>query len=522
MHDVSLLLVSPHLPPPSQRNPLVFSTSSIHFLGDRVLDHVLCGEPAQHLELRVTVLSQWIQVAQLLKTRGDMVGYLAIMMAVLSPPILRLRETWSAISPTLVEELRETGGNAMRILERRRLDGRPETPDGRAFVPRGVGVDFPCSDGVPFFGDLVHCMDDAYSSRDRTINYQKMVQGVKAIAESLANWKRDWIDTNLDLATRKKTEIKEVEQIQQILRHLNANNQTPPSANSTVYFDKSLSCEPSSTGLYLQSHYHQTLPLSTGAGIPLIFTDICANFSLFDRSDTLAISSSMHKKTPSSGLGSPISTSGGYPIGAQSNQNLRAPVSPRPQQAIRRTRSFPPSRPTVQTTGYDDLDFTTHERTAVLHGGDNAMLRAIRDVAGVGQQLFHSKDGELVLKSITDESQSRPTSVIETTSNRQSMVSRRYSQVLSANVSPRVSMYGDSIPNTPLREGFDLDVPSPVTSLVVVPKGGTLERLVDILVLGVEEFSRRMNRSEGGDSRPPMLHMDMDVFTITFFATYRR
>ncbi|KAI5849047.1 hypothetical protein BZA05DRAFT_339456 [Tricharina praecox] len=149
------------------------------------------------------------------------------------------------------------------------------------------------------------------------------------------------------------------------------------------------------------------------------------------------------------------------------------------------------------------------------------MLRAIRDVAGVGQQLFHSKDGELVLKSITDESQSRPTSVIETTSNRQSMVSRRYSQVLSANVSPRVSVYGDSIPNTPLREGFDLDVPSQATSLVVVPKGGTLERLVDILVLGVEEFSRRMNRSEGGDSRPPMLRMDMDVFTITFFATYR-
>ena len=519
--DISLLLMSPHLPIPTHRNPLVFSTSNIHFLGDRVFTHILCGEAEHDIEHRAAVLSQWINVARILRENGDMVGFLAITMAVLSPPILRLRETWSIVSPALIAELKTSGITAMRVLERRKLGVMSDDSNCRAVIPNGAGKEYPCSDAVPFFGDLLHCMDEAYASRDRTIDYQKMVQGLEAIQASLASWKSGWVDRNSNFDASKEIDTREVEQIQSCLQFLNSNNQEPPSNNSVLYFEKSLACEPSITGVYLQSHYHQKLPLSTGANVPLIFTDIRASFSLFDRSDTLAISGTLNKK-PTSGLGPPAgNSSNAYPVGAQSNQNLRPPTS-HGQPQIRRTRSFPPSMPSAQTTGYDDLDFTTRERTALLHGGDNAMLRAIRDVAGVDEQLFHSKDGELVLKAVSDDSQSRPASVIETTSKRQSLVSRRYSQIQSASVSPRMSAQIDfSMPNTPLREGFNLDNP---LSLPVVPKGGTLERLVDILVLGVEDFSKRMNRSddENADKPPSQLRMNMDVFTITFFATFRR
>lgn len=524
-NDISLLLVSSHLPIPSHRNPLVFSTSSIHFLGGRVFSHILCGESVHNIEHRVAVLSQWIDVARILRENGDMVGFVAITMAVLSPPILRLRETWSSMPPDLIEKLKKSGGSAMRVLERRKLGVMSDDSSFRAVIPNGAGREYPCADAVPFFGDLLHCMDEAYASRDRNIDFQKMVQGLEAIQASLASWRTGWVDLNPHFDSSRQIDTREVEQIQSCLQFLNSNNQEPPSNNSVVYFEKSLACEPSYTGVYLQSHYHQKLPLSTGVNVPLIFTDIRASFSLFDRSDTLAISGTLNRKTtsPSSGLGPPGNSSNAYPTAAQSNQNLRPPTS-HGQPQIRRTRSFPPTHPSGQTTGYDDLDFTTRERTAVLHGGDNAMLRAIRDVAGVDQQLFNSKDGELVLKAITDDdSVSRPTSVIETTSKRQSVVSRRFSQIHSANVSPRVSMNMESysIPNTPLREGFDLDNP---VSLLVVPKGGTLERLVDILVLGVEDFSKRMNRSdeENADKPQSLLRMNMDVFTITFFATFRR
>jgi len=519
--DISLLLVSPYLPLPRYNNPLVFSTSNIHFLGDRVLHHVLCGESAIRIDRRVAILSRWIEVAQLLKSKGDMVGYLAITMAVLSPPILRLRETWSCVSLHLVDELKATGGKAMRVLERRRLNEQSEASDGRAFVPKGVGVEFPCSEGVPYFGDLLHCMDEAYSSRDRIISYFKLVQGLQAIEKSLSKWRMDWVDKCPGLKSRKPIDTREEERIQNCLQFLNSRNQNPPSANSSLYFEKSLVCEPSWTGMYLQSHYHQKLPLGTGANIPLIFTDIRASFSLFDRSDTLAILGTLHRKTPNSGLGSPINTPGAFPAGTQPNQNLYSPTSHGQQrQTLRRIRSFPPSKP-AQTTGYDDLDFITLQRTAVLHGGHNALLRAIRDVAGVNQRLFYSKDGELVLKSITDEFQSRPTSVIETTSNCQHLVPRRHSQILTTGVAPEVSMNGVICePPTLARKWSNFDNP---LTLLVVPKGGTLERLVDILVLGVEDFSRRMISSEGQCSRiSPLLRMNMSVYTITFFATFRR
>jgi hypothetical protein len=516
--DISLLLVSPHLPPQNHRNPLVFGSSNVHFLGERVLNHVLCGDATRSVDQRVVLLSRWIRVAEFLKQRGDVVGYVAIIMAVLSPPILRLRETWSAMCPKLLAELRDSGTKVMLLLERRRFSAQSDISDGRVLVPMELGVEMTNSQGIPFFGDLCHCMDEAYASRNRNVDYQKMDHGLKLITASLNRWKTEWVGRVSGIGPERDT--KEEEGIQNCLHSLNLNLQNPPSVNSTFFFEKSLACEPSPSGMYLQSHYHQKLPLSTGANIPLIFTDIQVSFSLFDRSDTLAISGNLHKKSPSSGLASPANTMGSYPIGVQLNHNLRPPAS-QGQQTLRRTRSFPPSIPSGQTTGYDDLDFTTRERTAVLQGGDNAMLRAIRDVAGVGQRLFHSKDGELVLKSITDDSQSRPSSVIERTSKRQSVVSRRYSQIHSAGASPRASVHGDvSLPTTPAREGFNLD---PTPSLLVVPKGGTLERLVDILVLGVEDFSRRMTGpAKGGSSRPPLLRMDMNVFTITFFATFRR
>lgn len=521
VNDISLLLVSPHLPPPSHRNPLVFSTAGIHFLGERVMKHVLYGESVSSLELRADALAHWIHVALLLKAKGDMVGYLAITIAVLSPPILRLRETWSLLEPSTVLDLRDSGGKAMRILERRRLSGETETADsGRAFVPRGVGTKIPTSKAVPFFGDLCHCMDDTYAHRGRNIDFQKSVVGLEAMHLALEKWKKEWVDW--EGVQQTKDDTPEDEQIQICLESLNANNQNPPAANATMFFERSLMCEPSISGLYLHAHYHQKLPLSTGANIPLVFTDVLPSYAIFDRYHALQITSNLHKKTPSSGLGSPGIAAPAY---TPNSQNLRPPVAHSQPPHIRRTHSFPPSKPNAQTTGYVELDHTTRQKTEGLHGEDDAMIRAIRDVAGVGQQLFYSKDGELVLKAITEEdTRSRPSSVIENTSSRQSTSSRRYSQIHSNGASPRMSTHSENSPSTPIttptKEEFGSNPASESSrALLVVPKGGTLERLVDILVLGVDDFSKRMNSSE--ESNPP-LRMNMDVFTVTFFATFRR
>ena len=91
----------------------------------------------------------------------------------------------------------------------------------------------------------------------------------------------------------------------------------------------------------------------------------------------------------------------------------------------------------------------------------------------------------------------------ETTSNRQRMASRRPSQIQSNSASPRASVVVDDVfsvtISTPTKDdGLQMDS-SP--SLLVVHKRGTLERLVDILVLGVEDFSERMDISEVGEPK---------------------
>lgn len=519
--DLSLLLMLPSTSSPTHRNPLVFTSSSLHFLTDRVFHHTLTGEATASLGFRVNILSQWLEVAELLKRMGDMVGWLAVIMAISSPAILRLRETWSLVDPGLVELYSKGGRVLMMTLNRRRLNYERTGSEAHVFAPEGIGIDVAQADVVPFFGDLCYCMDEAYSNRGATIDYPKYVQGMKGVLRSLEKWKV-WFASKAKDSTLEQEDRKEVEQLQRCFRELNHNNLNPPSTTSQVYFDMSLVCEPSSTGMYLQSHYHQRIPLSIGANIPLVFTDVLPRFSLFDREDTLAIAGGNHNKKPSGGGLAPSQQHLGP---SQSNQNLQPPIPA--SKPLRRVRSFPPSSKapsSTHTTGYDLLDFTTRERTAGLLSGDESMLRAIRDVAGVSQQLFYSKDGELVLKSITEEgNSSRPASVIEvTSSSRVSVTSRRISvQMHSTGPSPRISIYGEgNMPTSPTAL-LDLELAKP--TLQVVPKGGTLERLVDILVLGVHDFSKRMNCSEGTDpDAQPWLVMDMNVFTVTFFATFRR
>lgn len=520
--DLSMLLMSPNLPSPTHRNPLVFTSTNLHFLTDRVFQHVLTGEAATTLNFRVNILSQWLEVAELLKRMGDMVGWLAVIMAVSSPAILRLRETWSMIDPGLVELYCKGGRVLMMTLNRRRLNYERTGSEAHVFAPEGIGKEVARADVVPFFGDLCYCLDDAYASRNATVDYPKVIQGMKGVLRSLEKWKI-WFASKVENSTLEQEERKEVEQLQRCFKELNHNNINPPSATSQVFFDMSLVCEPASTGMYLQSHYHQRLPLSIGANLPLVFTDVITRFSLFDREDTLAIAGGNHHKKPSGGGLAPSQQNPGP---SQSNQNLQPPTSA--NKPLRRVRSFPPSSkgsPSTHTTGYDVLDFTTRERTAGLSSGDEAMLRAIRDVAGVSQQLFYSKDGELVLKSITEEDHSsRPSSVIEvTSSSRVSVTSRRISvQMHSTGPSPRISVYGEgNVPISPSTRS-DLLLELQNNNLQVVPKGGTLERLVDILVLGVHDFSKRMNTLDSTDPEfQPWLTMDMNVFTVTFFATFR-
>ena len=145
-----------------------------------------------------------------------------------------------------------------------------------------------------------------------------------------------------------------------------------------------------------------------------------------------------------------------------------------------------------------------------MKSGDSNLLQALRDVTGLGQQTYTTKDDDLCLKTLPEQAQSRSIDVIDVDSNRlsQSSSDQLYRD---PNYSPDNGESGCL--NARPSEASD------ISSIPVVAKGATVERLLDILVLGVGSFSTRMAR---GDLQGKILTMDMEVYRRTFFATFRR
>lgn len=486
-----------HALPALNKNPLVFTSNAIHFIGEKVCIDIL--SPNQTHEFRVSLLSHWIDVGQILQDLGDMVGWFAIIMAILSPAILRLQMTWQLLEPQRLRTVAEEWVPVMLDLERRKFELNPaEAVRPSVMAPEGGGETISVQDIIPYFGDLCHCMQETNDSRDAKIDSKRFLQGYSSIDAGLSRWSRYPDEKNSKGSSIPPARFKEDPRIQQCLRILNDSGKSI-SVYSSSLFQMSLATEKPTTGAYVQPHYHQKLPLSTGTSIPLAFTELLSGFSLFNWEDTLTIAEAFGKKhfnVSTGNLGSLDTDSESI----YSSSGMGTPV-------LRRTRSFPPPRPSAKTTGYNALDAATHERTAALQSKDNTILRAVRDVLGVDEESFYSKDGELVLKvDANPDMGSRPSSLIEH--------GRRPLSITSGQTDT-----GDRPPS------FLNTTRNSARALTVVTKGGTLERLVDILVLGVQDFSARMfarNDQSGERKSLAAFGMDDELFIITFLATFRR
>ncbi|EWC47010.1 hypothetical protein DRE_03772 [Drechslerella stenobrocha 248] len=493
--DISLLMNVTHALPIAHKNPLVFTSSAIHFLGEKLCMDILM--PNHSHEFRASLLSHWIDVGGILQDLGDMVGWFSIIMAILSPAILRLQMTWQMIEPVKLQTVVEEWVPVMLDLERRKFElSTSEAVRPSVMAPGGGGETIAVQDIIPYFGDLCHSLQSSNSGRDGKTNCTKLFQGYEGIEAGLERWGRYPEEKAAEGKIIPPLKVKEDPRIQQCLRILNDGSKAI-SVYSSSLFQMSLAAERPNTGVYVQPHYHQKPPLSTGTSIPLAFTELLPGFSLFNWEDTLTIAEAFGKKHFNASTGNL----------AVIDMDQNDPVTPSlnlPSPVLRRTRSFPPPR-SVKTTGYNTLDVATQERTAGLQSKDNTILRAVRDVLGVDEESFYSKDGELVLKAdAIPDMGSRPSSLIEHGRRPLSIASGHADN--SDRPPSLVNMYRPS-----------------AKVLNVVPKGGTLERLVDILVLGVQDFSARMfTRREAGEKKElSVFGMDDELFIITFLATFR-
>lgn len=294
--------------------------------------------------------------------------------------------------------------------------------------------------------------------------------------------------------------------LQECLYSLHSLDLNSPPITPLALMEMSILCEPS-IGVYSQSYSSQKLPLSSGSYSAILFTEVLSSYKLFAQKDLLEAGGLLsHKKSSTSSLRSKASSE--LTIGPH-DRNHPQPSPEIAERQLRRARSFPPLRSgNINITGFSELDMTSQNRVAAFPH-QNFLVRGVRDVLNVDVYLYRIH-GELVLKSFKDENArgSRLSSVIiENPSKRMSSGSRRLSaQFQPQNIESQMADYA-------------------LPAISVVAKAASFERLVDMLVLGVEDFSSLAISADPSNmqrfaSSPP-LHMDMDIYTATFLSTYK-
>jgi hypothetical protein len=507
--DLSLLFLSPSAPPPTYVNPLVFTVCRIHFLTERALSHILIAESRTLLpEQRAEIWDKWFRVGEELRIRGDMAGWLAIAMALLSPPLLRLKEMWKFINARHQNKWLKPWIEIMETLYRRKLhfvDKLSTEDKSMILVPDGTGTTIAVADVIPYYGDLCHEIGEADANRGRQLNVEPYFRGLNVLRTRLDRWK-DAYKKPYSTWSLRSVGYKTDHDLQGLLHSLNLKTHNPSSLENTEFFQLSLGCEPCYTGQYIEHIYHQRLPIEIGAQLPLAMVQIMPSYSLFSHDDSIVKS---NKHRPPTGYHSStrqdvyvhrtkFESENGYPSSDKAGGKM-----------LRRSRSFPPSGSRA-ITGHQDLDWIAQLQTSELNSGDSNLLQALRDVTGLDQQTYTTKDDDLCLKSLPEQAQSRSMSVIDVDSNR---LSQSHSGQLHGSPSYSPDNGESGFPNagpSGASDGF---------AISVVAKGATVERLLDILVLGVESFSTRIARA---DLQGKILTMDMEVYRRTFFATFRR
>ena len=144
------------------RSPLVFSQQSPHFLTRLVYTHILgldSPEASYDVSLRTSFLTRWIEIGQSMKVQGDLAGFLAIATALLSIPILRLKETWTDVDVEVRNMVIRDWSPMMKELHRRDLGGESGSWIAHVLTPDLKREDLDSHLVIPYYGDICTALE---------------------------------------------------------------------------------------------------------------------------------------------------------------------------------------------------------------------------------------------------------------------------------------------------------------------------------------------------------------------------
>jgi hypothetical protein len=489
-----------------------FSGTQPHYLIRLVLDQVV-GRSAvskQHVSStaakhRASLLRHWIAIASYLLSFGDILGWAAIMAALCSRAIARLQHSWRYVAEgdrilhatSWTPKLAKLGWNEegkthlAGVVTLSAITSRQfKDKDGRQQQP------------IPFFGDSFGRIQDvlAASSSDTRLPFAPLTQEVTRLYDLVESWFTDSCQSQLLRPAAIPGVGPPVKEFQYALQTLAAGGSV---SSVSSYLATSFLIEPCGLG-NLDLHWRPSLPpqLNAKALIPLMFPEALPNLDLLNREDlvnTLYPGMSQQRR-PSGSLG-------GAEASAGFGRYVRSPLAAAPLKgrsspaSLRRTKTYPASGSRNKSVPFGDISEwaalterggAPHDEGTVFRIGSDLVLKATEDA-----QLLSSSCSAMLSNA-------------------------RFSQELSRSTGRPLSQVSkrSSLPASQRSSMVDA-----LVSVQVVVKAASLERLVDILVLGVSDLTVTLSDDNGEmplqSARRSKLSMDVHAFRTSFLATYR-
>ncbi|MCO5549703.1 hypothetical protein L7F22_003176 [Adiantum nelumboides] len=498
-------------------NLLSFDSTHPHFLTTLVLDHVLGSEKEdqrdrgslQEAKERAALLRHWIAVASYLIKLQNMSAWVAICAALCSRAVSRLTLTWRFVAATDRMLVSSAWAPALVNL------GWSEIPDSQidSMIEAAPSVKSSMSghqNPNPLYGFLPY-LGNALS-RFQTSSPAEAPSGVMPICDSrniaAQLWKLQEVWQSYSTSSRDFTlrpvQVKD-DNIQKALLKLSQNTKSQKSADHNAPLRLSLKLESAWLGEDVTPSWHPALTKNTTACAlsPLSFKEPLPNLSLVDPTWIVNTIKRESKDPLVRTLLQNTSSSESPDLNGESTITMRS-----------RQRPTLSASPSTRSKAFGAMTGTS---IRPLHGVPFANIiewtPGYQADSGV-EELLIRVGSDLVLNVLNEVPSSIPSSP---------MTSKRFSQEFTRGSRPvSIASKRSSLPPSERNSLVD-PIAAPIQ---VVVKAGTLERLVDILVMDVQHLSASLASDEVLEkvilaNKRSRISIDIGNYRRVFLATFR-
>ncbi|CBQ70567.1 related to BEM2-GTPase-activating protein [Sporisorium reilianum SRZ2] len=485
---------------------LSFDSLSPHPLTTLALRHLLSSSSAgpdaanaaqNGARHRASVLRHWIAIASYLLTMGDIAGWMAVCTALCSRAVTRLEQTWRYLAEgdrvlvaeewaPILSSISWSEGLAVHV--RPRFVGDTAEP----FVTLQDGTR---TAAIPFLGNaLYRTLRQSDGTADRPVEADHVQISGRADAayglwtsanEWRAAWQRPAAEPRLAISGQSEP-LAEYQATLQLLFRDASQSRTPG-----FHMERSFQLEAKALG-NLDARERHSLPVSANPCLPLVPLLFPQPLPLLSLLNAAQIKAELSRRDDSR------VNMGSDPQATITSRSLARPTlagSP-----IFRSSAFSPplaGRSGRNTAFSGVVEWSSMAPTPTREDQSSSVVK-------IGN--------ELVLRVVQETNLSLPNSPM--TSKRFSQDFGRYSRPLSQ-ISKR-----SSLPTSNRSSVVDIVVP-----VQVVVRAATLDRMIDLLVMGIQHINATpaptANEGTEPQNRKTKLVMDTEAYRTTFLATFR-